>query len=201
MWLKIDSWCGCCLCCWGQAAWGECRCFPPHRLLNEVVGMPGQLQTTELTELWRIDARLMVKVSKAFRRESHTSHLSVIWVSLGEAFIPNRYSWFNSSKGVCEGRHARLWKQASVECCGLFLHSGLLFILFFLKNGNFSELSPFVCWNSFLFGCLCGTEQTLNSKKSSVPSYLWHKKWRPPENVHIFGGSWVITSQIGCRWM
>lgn len=36
------------------------------------------LQTAEMTELQRIDARLVVTVSKDFIRESHTSHLSVI---------------------------------------------------------------------------------------------------------------------------
>lgn len=36
------------------------------------------LQTADMTELQRIDARLVVTVSKAFIRESHTSHLSVI---------------------------------------------------------------------------------------------------------------------------
>lgn len=35
-----------------------------------------------------------------------------------------------------------LRKQVSVECCGLFLHSGLLFLLFFEKN--IKELNPFM---------------------------------------------------------
>lgn len=88
------------------------------------------LQTAEVTQLKRTDARLVLRVRKAFKRESHASHLSV---SFGEDLIPDRYSWFSFSKGVCEGHHARLRKEASVECCGLFLDSGLLFILFFLK--------------------------------------------------------------------
>lgn len=40
--------------------------------------MPGQLQATKMTELWRIDNRLMVRVSKTFIRENHASHLLVI---------------------------------------------------------------------------------------------------------------------------
>lgn len=40
--------------------------------------MLGQLQITKMTELWRIDNRLMVRVSKTFIKENHASCLSVI---------------------------------------------------------------------------------------------------------------------------
>lgn len=40
--------------------------------------MPGQLQTTDMAELWRIDTRVMVRACKTSMRENHASQLSAI---------------------------------------------------------------------------------------------------------------------------